>query len=544
VIARGAAALLEVALPWRRRALERVARRAAAVQEATLLSLVRRARATEFGRAHGFADIRSVADYQARVPVADYLAFRPTWARVLAGEDDLTWPGRPRYWVKTSGTTAGDKVLPITPEALASHRRGGWDALLMAVERAGAANLLGGTMLFPGGSSALSPIGEGGLVGDLSGLVVRRLPPIIRGRYSPGPDISAMPGWETRIAAIAARAAREDVRLLCGMPSWVLVLFDRIARTHPLAGCPVATSGGCWPNLKVFIHGGVAFSPYRSLFDHWIGRPIDLVEVYPASEAFVALQTERVGGLTLMLDHGIFYEFVPVEDLGSPAPRRHTVADVELGRAYAPVLSTPAGLWSYVLGDTVRFVADHPLRLLITGRTRHFVNAFGENVIVEEVERALVEACRRAHAEVVEFTVAPRYPSPWDPRGGHDWLVEFAEPPRCPLEVFTGALDATLQEMNTDYRTKRAAEVGMTGPRLLELPAGTFHRWMRGAGKLGDQHKVPRVTNDRALADALLGTASRVTPGAAPDVSGADLAVAGWAAPRRAHAVDGVARGA
>jgi hypothetical protein len=546
VIARGAAALLDLYLPWRRRALERVSRSAAAVQEQTLLALVRRARATEFGRAHGFADVRSVADYQARVPVADYLAFHPTWSRVLGGEGDLTWPGRPRHWVKTSGTTAGDKVLPVTPEALASHRRGGWDALLVAVERAGAASLLGGRMLFPGGSSALSPIGEGGLVGDLSGLVVRRLPPIIRGRYSPGPDIAAIPDWETRIAAIAARAAREDVRLLCGMPSWVLVLFDRIARAHPLAGCPVATFGGCWPNLKVFIHGGVAFPPYRSLFDHWIGRPVDRVEVYPASEAFVALQTEREGGLTLMLDYGIFYEFVPVEDLAAASPRRHTVADLELGRAYAPVLSTPAGLWSYVLGDTVRFVAADPLRLQITGRTRHFVNAFGENVIVEEVERALVTACRRAHAEVVEFTVAPRYPSSRDPRGGHDWLVEFAEPPRCPVHVFTDALDATLQEMNTDYRTKRTAGVGMTGPRLVELPAGTVHRWMRGAGKLGDQHKVPRVTNDRTLAEALLAAASRVCQGgAALDValSAADIAMAEPSLLEPGRPLDGIVRG-
>ncbi len=452
-----------------------------------------------------------MADYQARVPVADYLEFRSWWLRALRGERDLTWPGRPQYWVKTSGTTAGDKVLPITPDALASHRRGGWDALLMAVERAGATALLGGALLFPGGSSALTPIGEGGLVGDLSGLVVRRLPPIIRRRYSPGPSISAIADWETRIEAVATVAARQDVRLLCGMPSWVLILFDRIARVRALAGQPVATLGECWPDLKVFVHGGVAFPPYRTVFEHWIGHKVDLVEVYPASEAFVALQTERGAGLTLMLDYGVFYEFIPVEDLGTAAPRRHTVADLRLGQAYAVVVTTAAGLWSYLLGDTVRFIARDPLRLEITGRTRHFVNAFGENVIVEEVERALVAACRRAHAEVVEFTVAPRYPSPQEPRGGHDWLVEFAEPPRCPLEVFTGALDAALMELNTDYRTKRTAGVGMIEPRLMELPAGAFYRWMRERGKLGDQHKVPRVTNDRSLAEGLLATGSRAS---------------------------------
>jgi hypothetical protein len=490
-----------------------VARQAGAVQESTVLALVRRARETEFGLAHDFGRIRSIADYQNRVPISEYAALRPIWLRVLLGAEDLTWPGRPHYWVKTAGTTAGGKILPVTPEALASHRKGGWDAMLMAVERVGAATVLGGSLLFPGGSSALAPIGDGGLIGDLSGLVVRRLPPIIRSRYSPGPAIAAIADWETRIDAVASRAVREDVRLLCGMPSWILVLFDRIARARALGGRPIGTMDECWPHLGVFIHGGVTFDPYRSLFDHWFGRPVERVEVYPASEGFIGLQTERAGGLTLMLDYGIFYEFIPIEDLGAPDPRRHTVDDVEMDRTYAVALTTPAGLWSYLLGDTVRFVARDPLRLRITGRTRHFANAFGENVIVEEVERAVVAACRRAHAEVVEFTVAPRYPSAAEPRGSHDWLVEFAEPPRCPLEVFTQALDETLMAANADYRAQRTGSVGLVAPRLVELPAGTFYRWMRAEGKLGDQHKVPRVTNDRTLADRLLASAALAARG-------------------------------
>jgi acyl-CoA synthetase (AMP-forming)/AMP-acid ligase II len=275
-----------------------------------------------------------------------------------------------------------------------------------------------------------------------------------------------------------------------------------------------------WPNLRVFIHGGVTFAPYRALVEEWIGRPLHYVEVYPASEGFVGLQTEA-SGLTLMLDYGIFHEFVPVEDLDRECPRRHTVADVQLDRPYAVVLTTPAGLWSYVLGDTVRFVARDPLRLVITGRVRHFVNAFGENVIVEEVERALTEACRRTRAEVVEFTVAPRYPSPVEPRGGHDWLVEFRRLPAAGGE-FARALDETLIGLNADYRTKRDGSVGMVPPRVLALPAGSFHRWMREAGRLGDQHKVPRVTNDRRVAEALLATAeSRDRPVrvSEPDVS-------------------------
>jgi hypothetical protein len=245
-----------------------------------------------------------------------------------------------------------------------------------------------------------------------------------------------------------------------------------------------------------------------------LGRRLEYVEVYPASEGFVAVQTERTGGLTLMLDYGIFYEFVPVEDLDRERPRRHTVADVELDRSYAVVLTTPAGLWSYLLGDTVRFVARDPLRLVITGRTRHFVNAFGENVIVEEVEQALLEACRATGAEVTEFTVAPRFPGTGESRGGHDWLVEFRVLPAGD-DAFVAGLDAALQRLNTDYRTKRAGDVGMVRPRVRPLPPGSFHRWMRSVGKLGDQHKVPRVTNARAIAEAVLAAAGdRETVGA------------------------------
>jgi hypothetical protein len=507
LITRTAASVLAWYAPRRRRALEEASRQAGAVQERTLRRLVASAAATDFGRQHDFHGIRSIADFQARVPLRDYIAFQPWWMRAVHGEDDVTWPGRPRHWVKTSGTTAGDKLIPVTPEAFASHRRGGWDALVMAVERVGALRLLGGPMLFLGGCTRLTPVGAGALAGDLSGLVIRRLPPGLRGRYSPGPELSAVTDWETRIAAIGRLVVRQDLRLLSGMPSWTLILFQRVADALRAAGRPVSALGEAWPNLGVVVHGGVSFGPYRELFGQWIGRPLDYVEVYPASEGFVGLQTERAGGLTLMVDYDVFYEFIPVADLGAASPRRHTVDDVVLGQSYAVAMTTAAGLWSYLLGDTVRFIARDPLRLEITGRTRHFVNAFGENVIVEEVEQAVLEACRRGHAEVIDFTVAPRYPSPAQPRGGHEWLIEFAQPPRAP-DVFARALDETLQRLNTDYRTKRAGDVGMTAPRILEMPAGTFYRWMRERGKLGDQHKVPRVTNDRAVADGLLAVAA------------------------------------
>ena len=502
MIARTVGALLDWLAPRRRRAWEAAARAPIVAQERTLLNLLGRARHTVVGREHGFGEIRTVAEYQRRVPLRDYLGSKPLLDRAFRGEPDVVWPGRTRDWVKTSGTTAGDKVLPVTREAFASHRRGGWDALLVAAERAGAATLLGGPMLFLGGCTRLQPIGDGCLVGDLSGLVMRRLPPGVRGRYSPGPALSSIPDWETRIEAVAALVARQDLRLLSGMPSWMLILFERVAR---LGGSRAL--GERWPNLRVFVHGGVSFEPYRDVFDERLGRPLERVEVYPASEGFVGLQTERSGGLTLMLDYGIFYEFVPFEDLGSADPRRHTVADVELDRPYAVALTTPAGLWSYLLGDLVRFTARDPLRLSIIGRTRHFVNAFGENVIVEEIERALVEACRRSGARVTEFTVAPCYPTAVETRGRHDWLVEFADTPPGPLDGFAQWLDETLRQLNTDYRTKRAGDVGMLPPRVIPVPAGTFYAWMGSRGKLGGQHKVPRLTNDRTIADGLLRAA-------------------------------------
>jgi hypothetical protein len=507
VIARAAAPLLDWYAGRRRRVLEGVWRRPAQEQEVALRALLWSASDTEFGLAHGFRSIRTVAQYQERVPVREYADFKPLWDRALAGSCSVTWPGRCRDWVKTGGTTAGDKIIPVTRDAFASHRKGGWDAFLLACSRAGARHLMGGPMLFLGGSTALKIADAGCRVGDLSGLVMRRLPPGIRGRYSPGPEIGAIPDWELRIEDVAALVAGQDLRLISGMPSWLVILFERVARRRQAAGRPIRNLAEVWPELRVLVHGGMAFAPYAGVFEEWMGKRIERIEVYPASEGFVGVQTEPSGGLTLMLDYGIFYEFVPLEDVGSPRPRRHTVADLELHRPYAVVMSTPGGLWSYLLGDTVRFVARDPLRLVITGRTRHYVNAFGENVIVEEVERALTTACRRTEAEVVEFTVAPRYPSADEPRGAHEWLVEFRIPPREP-EDFVRILDETLAALNTDYRTKRTGGVGMVAPRVTVLPRGTFYRWMREQGKLGDQHKVPRVTNDRTVADGLLRAAA------------------------------------
>jgi hypothetical protein len=503
---------LDRPLTWlagrRLRQMEAIWRDPFPVQEKALRTLVARARDTVWGREHGFSDVRGVADYQREVPVTTYLEVRQLVERAIGGERDVLWPGRPKEYCKTSGTTAGDKYIPVTPEAFRMHRRGGLDALLLATNRVGAA-ALDGPLLFLGGSTKTERLGPHAEVGDLSGLAARRLPSWIRSRYAPGPEIAAIPDWEGRLAATAARVRQQDVRLVSGMPSWMLVLFERI---RALAGKPELLLGRLWPHLAIFIHGGVRMEPYRAVFESTVGRTIEYLEVYPASEGFVAMQVgPRDPGLTLMLDYDIFYEFVPVAELGSGAPRRLTITDVRIGEPYAILLSTPAGLWSYVLGDTVRFVSLDPPQLVITGRTGHFVNAFGENVIVEEVERAAASACALTRSELVEFTVAPIYPREPVQPARHEWAVEFRSPPPS-LDGFARAVDDTLQTLNTDYRTKRAGDLGMALPRVVSVAPGSFHRWLAARNKLGDQHKVPRASNQRDVIEAVLAAATASEP--------------------------------
>jgi acyl-CoA synthetase (AMP-forming)/AMP-acid ligase II len=485
--------------------MEAVWRDPLAVQEHALRRLVARARDTAWGRAHGFRDVRGVADFQRRVPVTTYLDVRPLVERAIGGERDVLWPGRPREYCKTSGTTAGDKYIPVTPDAFRAHRQGGLDALLLAAHRVGV-KALDGPMLFLGGSTRTERLGRHAEVGDLSGLAARRLPGWIRSRYAPGPEIAAIPDWERRLAATAARVGQQDVRLVSGMPSWMLVLFERI---RAQAGEPDLPLGRLWPHLAVFIHGGVRMEPYRAVVESTVGRPIQYLEVYPASEGFVAMQVAAGDpGLTLMLDYGIFYEFVPAAELAFTSPRRLTIGEIRTGEPYAILLSTPAGLWSYLLGDTVRFVSLDPPQVVITGRTGHFVNAFGENVIVEEVERAAATACAGTHSELVEFTVAPVYPRGPAQPARHEWAVEFRSPPPS-LDGFARAVDDALQALNTDYRTKRTGDVGMAHPRVVAVAPGSFHRWLAARKKLGDQHKIPRASNQRDVIEAVLAAAAR-----------------------------------
>ncbi len=477
----------------RRRQLERIWRDPVAVQEATLLRLTPAARDTEFGLAHGFDGVRSVSEYQARVPVRDYRAFARTFDRVQAGEDDVMWPGPPARPARTAGTGRPAKLVPLTPAACRSHAKGCRDSLLMAVERVGARVLLDGPALLIAGDRPAA-----GGVGGLLDILRESLPPGTRGRGCVPPIGPATADWEVQLDRLAAHAAARDLRLIAGVPAWLTMFFERVARQRPHRAR--RDLADCWPDLRVIVHGGQGLAPYAGLLEEWLGRQMERIEVYPSCEAFVAVQTEPRGGLTLMLDYDVFYEFVPLDDIDSDTPRRHTVADVELHRPYGVVMTTP-GLWSYRLGDAVRFTHRDPLRLAVIGGIDQHVDVAGESVTVEELEGALLAACRRTHADVFEFTVAPCDAATGSP-AGHEWLIEFRTPPQEPQE-FTRILDESLARVNAAYRARRADRLSLDPPLVTVLGPGTFLAWLRAAGPLGPGRKVPRARNDRTVADAI-----------------------------------------
>lgn len=477
-------------------------------QAALLMQLLRRAARTQFGREHSFAAIRSVKDYQQRVPLRTYAEFKPYWDRLFDGETDLTWPGSIRYFPITAGTTAAkNKLIPLSREGLRSNLRAGRDIINFYLAQTRDAGLFSGKFIFLGGSTDLTRHPRGQLVGDLSGIVAREIPWYVNSSRLPTGDVAFMTDWEKKLDAIAAQAWRANVRGISGTPSWLICLFDRVIALHRNAGREVNALADIWPNLSLLIHGGVDFTPYRETFAMLFGKPVHTIETYPASEGFIAIQDQLDRcELLLMMDLGVFHEFVPAEELDSAKPARFTVADVEKDVNYAIVVTTNSGLWSYVLGDTVRFTSLRPHRLRVTGRTQHFLSAFGEHVIVEEVDKAITAACSATGAQINEYHVAPLYPSTQEMRPGHQWLVEFIAPP-ADLNRFRDLLDRTLQSLNDDYAAHRQGDAGMKPPELVAVPQRTFFRAMKEIGRLGGQNKVPRLKNNREFADVLLRAA-------------------------------------
>ncbi|MBG8552626.1 GH3 family domain-containing protein [Hymenobacter guriensis] len=465
-------------------------------QQQVLRELLRQGARTSFGRDHDLGAARTAQDLAARVPVRDYEGLKPYFERLKTGEANVLWPGKPLYLAKTSGTTSGAKYIPITEDSIPNHINGARDALLHYVHRTGKSHFLDGKLIFLSGSPALESVG-GIHTGRLSGIANHHVPAYLRRNQLPSYQTNIIEDWEQKLDCIVDETLHQPMTLISGIPPWVQMYFDRIVQR---AGRPV---GEVFPQFDLFVYGGVNFEPYRKKLFETIGRPVDSIELFPASEGFLAFQDEPGNpGLLLLLDAGIFYEFIPAERFFESNPPRLTIAEVELDQQYAVVLNSNAGLWGYSLGDTVRFTQKYPFRVVVTGRIKHFLSAFGEHVIGEEVEQALREAMRQhPEAEVVEFTVAPRVSDDPAVLSRHEWLIEFAHPPRS-LVTFAEALDAGLRQRNVYYDDLLAGNI--LAPLLLTpLPVGAFQRYMKSQGKLGGQNKVPRLSNDRKLAEGL-----------------------------------------
>ena len=478
-----------------RRHLRYRATLAVAIQEEIRRDIVHTARHTAFGRDHDFSAIASYADFRRRVPIRDYEGFRPYADRIVAGEADVSWPGKPRYLAKTSGTTSGVKYIPLTRESLPNHFGSARNALFNYAAETGHRRWLDGKMIFLSGSPEMKAT-NGIPTGRLSGIVNHEVPAWLRTNQLPSYATNCIEDWETKLDAIVEETIDQDMRLISGIPPWVQMYYERL-----LARSGKATIKELFPNYEMFVYGGVNFEPYRETLERLVGERIPSVETYPASEGFIAFQDSQVAdGLLLNAASGIFFEFVPAGDIFADHPQRLSLGEVKMGVNYAIILSSPAGLWAYNLGDTVEFVSLDPFRIRVTGRIKHFISAFGEHVIGKEVEAALRATADRYHAAVTEFTVAPQV----NPASGlpyHEWLIEFSRPPADPAG-FARDLDAAMVTENLYYRDLIEGKI-LRPLVVTSLPADSFRNYMKQAGKLGGQNKVPRLANDRSIADAL-----------------------------------------
>jgi hypothetical protein len=512
-----------------------------ALQIGQLRKNIERAARTEFGRAHDFASLSALPDselveaYRRSTPVADWYAFQEPLARMReGGERDVLWPGLVEDFCQTSGTTAGDKFIPVSREMMRSNYRAALDIFAnLGLRGVSLTRLLSGKCLFLGGSTKLVANEHGVRTGDLSGLATQLIKWPLTEIYSPGAEIALMDNWPDKIDAMARHTLAQDIRMVNGMPSWSLVLMERVLELAREQGRDVETIAEVWPNLSVFVHGGVRYAPFSPRIREVLsGSPEgeDIAfrhEIYPASEGFVAMQdahwddeaSGRSPPMRLNTDIDLFFEFVPLESIDEPDPPTMTCDQVEPGVRYVVVLTTCAGLWRYILGDVVEFSSaprsasgagwggagggGAPPRLRIVGRHRHFVNAFGENLIVEHIENAVVKAAGEVGLPVGEFTAAPVYPSE-SKRAGLELAIEIEGTPGADgLERFRMAFDEAIKSQNVDYTTKRTADMGMAPPTITPLPPGAFHRWLEARGKLGGQHKCPRCSNTREILEGV-----------------------------------------
>lgn len=465
-------------------------------QDKVLKKLIVEARNTVFGKDHNFQNIRNYEDFKKNVPIADYEDLRPYIDRVVEGEENVLWKGKPQYFAKTSGTTSGVKYIPISKESMPEHIKAARNALLTYIYETGKADFVDGKMIFLQGSPEMDK--KGGIYfGRLSGIVAHHVPAYLQKNRLPSYETNCIDDWETKVDAIVDETIHEDMTLISGIPPWCQMYFDRLS----------VKAGGkkikdIFPNFNLFVYGGVNFEPYRARIEESIGKKIDAIETYPASEGFIAYQdSQKEKGLLLLADAGIFYEFIPADEYFNDNPTRLSLGQVELDKNYALIMNTNAGLWGYSIGDTVKFVSLNPYKIIVSGRIKHYISAFGEHVIGEEVEYALLSVAAEEGLEITEFTVAPQV----NPEEGklpyHEWFVEFAKQP-ADLEVFGLKVDEKLQQKNIYYSDLIKGKV-LQSLVIRPLKANAFINMMRAEGKLGGQNKVPRLTNDRVLAGKL-----------------------------------------
>lgn len=463
-------------------------------QEKVFQNLIKEAKNTVFGKDHKFNTITSYEDFKALVPIRDYEALRPYVERVVKGEENILWKGKPIYFAKTSGTTSGAKYIPITKESMPTHVEAARNAILMYIHETGNAKFVDGKMIFLQGSPVLEEK-HGIKLGRLSGIVAHYVPKYLQKNRMPSLETNCIEDWETKVNAIVEETVNEDMSIISGIPSWVQMYFEKLIEKK---GQKV---GEIFKNFNLFIFGGVNYEPYRAKFENLIGRKVDSIELYPASEGFFAFQDKQdQKGMLLQLNSGIFYEFIKAEDFFEDHPKRITIKDVELGVNYVMLISTTAGLWAYNIGDTVEFTSNEPYRVIVSGRIKHFISAFGEHVIGKEVEQALKEAIANTAVTVNEFTVAPQI-NPPEGLPYHEWFIEFENEPTDEL-TFIEKLENSLQKQNSYYFDLIEGKV-LRPLVISKVKKDGFQSYMKSIGKLGGQNKIPRLSNDRKIAEGL-----------------------------------------
>ncbi|SHF09394.1 GH3 auxin-responsive promoter [Mariniphaga anaerophila] len=471
------------------------------IQHETLFNLLRRARNTAWGEKFRYDKINSVADFQRAVPLQTYEDIKPWVERLRQGETDLLWPGEVKWFAKSSGTTSEkSKFIPVTKEALEDcHLRGPKDVFAIYIKNYPETKVLFGKTLTLGGSHSINNFANNSYYGDLSAILIENVPFWTDLMRIPPAEIALIEEFEEKVERIIETSLDQNVTSFAGVPSWYLVLLKRILEKTGKNNILEV-----WPNLEVFTHGGVNFEPYREQYQKLIpSEKMHYMETYNASEGFFAIQDDPSRrDMMLMLDYGVYYEFIPMSEFGSENPSVLTLEEVELNENYALVISTNAGLWRYIIGDTVQFVSKNPYRLKITGRTKHFINAFGEEVIVDNAENALKTACEKTGAIVSEYTAGPIFMGD-NQKGAHQWVIEFEKEP-ADVNRFALLLDERLQQLNSDYEAKRHKSITLEMLHLEVAPKGTFYQWMKNRGKVGGQNKIPRLSNDRKYLDELL----------------------------------------